>query len=114
MKKVYEHIDFTKVGYYQSILESNDITTSVRNVGAGVAVGEIPFHEIYPELWVVHDEDFERAEEIIAAAKVDAEKQADAKGLEDWTCPDCGEAVEKEFSECWNCGTTRPGFQVVS
>lgn len=28
---------------------------------------------------------------------------------EDWTCPGCGEEIEDQFTECWQCGTGRPG-----
>ena len=25
-----------------------------------------------------------------------------------WTCPDCGERIEPQFTECWNCGASKP------
>jgi hypothetical protein len=25
-----------------------------------------------------------------------------------WQCPDCGEALEGQFSACWHCGALRP------
>ena len=25
-----------------------------------------------------------------------------------WTCPNCGEQVEKNFAACWNCEAERP------
>jgi len=25
-----------------------------------------------------------------------------------WTCADCGEAVEGQFQQCWQCGSERP------
>ena len=25
-----------------------------------------------------------------------------------WTCPKCGEAIEPQFTECWNCGASKP------
>ena len=30
-----------------------------------------------------------------------------------WTCPRCGEDVESQFSECWNCGSERPPESAV-
>ena len=26
-----------------------------------------------------------------------------------WTCPNCGEHIEKQFDACWNCGTSVEG-----
>jgi hypothetical protein len=26
-----------------------------------------------------------------------------------WTCPNCGEKVEEQFTQCWKCGHNRPG-----
>ena len=28
-----------------------------------------------------------------------------------WTCSDCTTVLEEQFTECWACGATRPGFQ---
>jgi predicted RNA-binding Zn-ribbon protein involved in translation (DUF1610 family) len=25
-----------------------------------------------------------------------------------WTCPNCGEQIEKDFAVCWNCEAERP------
>jgi hypothetical protein len=25
-----------------------------------------------------------------------------------WSCPGCGETLEGQFTECWNCGAARP------
>ena len=29
-------------------------------------------------------------------------------GRAPWTCPNCGENLERQFSECWNCQTAHP------
>jgi len=64
-------------------------------------VGEIPFLEAWPELWVA-ELDFDRAQELIETA-------VHGEGLAEplWTCPSCGEEVEGQFTECWNCGHER-------
>lgn len=28
-------------------------------------------------------------------------------GEESWTCPGCSEKIEGQFTECWQCGTSR-------
>jgi ABC-type ATPase with predicted acetyltransferase domain len=25
-----------------------------------------------------------------------------------WSCPNCGEQCESQFTECWKCGASRP------
>lgn len=108
MRKIYEHIEFARVGHYQSILESNGIATLIKNTGASIGTGEIPFTETFPELWVVEDSEYDRAMELL-----EDYQPPDTSDLTDWTCPNCGESVEKQFGECWNCGTDRPGFEAA-
>ena len=60
-------------------------------------MGEVPFFETWPQLWVVNDLDYDRARQLIEAA--DAESPT-----EPWACPSCGEKNEGQFSVCWNCG----------
>jgi len=69
MKKIYEHIDFTMVGLYQSLLESEGITTDIRNYGTSSLSGLIAVGQCYPELWVVNDEDFDKAYELLRRYK---------------------------------------------
>jgi len=69
MKKVYEHIDFTMVGLYQSLLESEGITTDIRNYGASSLSGLVAIGQCYPELWVVEDEDYDKAVELLNRQK---------------------------------------------
>ena len=69
MKKVYENIDFTMVGYYQSLLEGEGINTDVRNSSSSALTGLIGGGQCYPELWVVNDHDFDQACHIICNSK---------------------------------------------
>lgn len=103
MKKIFEHIDFSRVGHFQSILEHAGITTHIKNLGASGASGEIPFHEVWPELWVVDEADYPRAISVL-----ESYEPPETEDLTDWVCQKCKEEVGKEFGECWNCGTIRP------
>lgn len=101
MKKVYESLNFHQVGLRQSLLQEEGIECTIRNQsGAGLA-GEVPFTEVYPELWVTEDADVARALELLAAR---TEALAAAVDLPDWRCPACGETVPGNFETCWNCG----------
>ena len=59
MKELFREFDFTKVGYYQSILESQGLETFVKNRDASSLVGEASIMpDLWPTLCVVHDEDY--------------------------------------------------------
>lgn len=102
MRLVFEHIDFTVVGHMRSILESEGIRTDLRNAGSAGLAGEVPYTQVYPELWVLDNADQDRARAIIRAYR---ESEASAPPPPAWTCPSCGESVDGVFAECWNCGT---------
>ena len=61
MIKVFEDFDVTLVGHYQSVLESNQIATYMKNQFGTSGAGELPFVEVVPQLWVLNDADAERA-----------------------------------------------------
>lgn len=62
-------------------------------------MGEMPFFETWPQLWIINDLDFDRATELIGSA--DTESPADP-----WTCSQCGEQNEGQFAACWSCGAS--------
>ena len=105
MKKVYENLDYSMVGHFQSILESEGIRTEIRNEGGVGLAGEVPFTQVYPELWVLEDRDRSKAEALIE--RYLSELKDNPVGPS-WTCPSCHAEVEGQFSECWNCGTPAP------
>jgi hypothetical protein len=105
MRKIYENVEFTQVGYFQSILEEAGIPSFLKNLGASAGMGEIPFIEVFPELWVVNDEDYERAIEVLEPYY---QPQAEPVNAPNWSCPSCGVEVEGNFEECWKCGSSRP------
>jgi hypothetical protein len=105
MKLVFDHIDFTIVGHLRGLLEEQGIHTEIRNEGGSGAAGELPFTQVYPELWILDNRDEVRARTIIREFR---ESAATPPGP-DWTCPSCHESVDGYFSECWNCGGTPAG-----
>ena len=50
MIKVFEDFDITLVGHYQSMLESHDIATFMKNQFGTSGAGELPFVEVVPQL----------------------------------------------------------------
>lgn len=84
-------------------LANEGIVCLVRNDELSSALGEIPFVEIYPELWVVDDEVLPRARLLLESwLREEAADPGDA-----WSCPRCGETHEAQFGSCWQCGCER-------
>ena len=100
MRKLFDSIDFAKVGHYQSILESHGIETHLKNLTLSSIMGDVPFAEVFPELWVVNDADYDEALRLLQEHRDLVPPRA-----ADWICPNCGEQVPKEFDVCWNCET---------
>ena len=68
MIKVYENFDFSRVGQMQSLLESHGIGTFIRNQYGSSVMGEVPFVEVVPQLYVLRERDVDRAIELFARA----------------------------------------------
>jgi hypothetical protein len=99
--KVFENFDFSRVGQMQSLLESHGIRTFIRNQYGSSVMGEVPFVEVVPQLFVLRERDVERAIQLL---RVDLPLKDDAAN---WLCPECGADVEGVFSLCWQCGGGR-------
>jgi len=107
MKKVYIATNPANAHLLKGVLESMNIQTIVQGEFLWGARGEIPITpETSPSVWVVDDSDYDRAMEIINNFEAE-EKNGDIE-IKEWKCNKCGEANEGQFSECWQCGTSRP------
>lgn len=101
MKELFREPDFTKVGYFQSVLEAEGIATIVRNKHLTMSgLTEIPIPEFFPALCVMDDTDYARAMEIIRLHLTENAKDADLEVA----CPSCGETNPGNFDLCWSCG----------
>jgi hypothetical protein len=101
MIKVFENFDFSRVGQMQSLLESHGIKTFIKNQYGSSVMGEVPFVEVVPQLYVLAKEDVQRARDLL---QLDLPEEDPA---EDWVCPECGIDLEGNFTRCWKCGTGR-------
>jgi lipopolysaccharide biosynthesis regulator YciM len=99
MIKVFEDFDLARVGHFQSVLAASGIRTLLKNQFMSSVMGEIPFVEVLPELWIIDDRDLSRAQELIRDLLA-----RPLEDLPDWTCGNCGTEVASVFSHCWNCG----------
>lgn len=101
MIKVFENFDFSRVGQMQSLLESHDIKTFIKNQYGSSVMGEVPFVEVVPELYVLAEKDVARAQQLLQLDLPVEEPD------EDWVCAECGVDIEGTFERCWKCGSGR-------
>jgi hypothetical protein len=97
MRKVHTAESVIEIAHLRNLLEADGIACVVRNDRLGSVVGEIPFVECWPELWVNRSGDALRARGLIDEALRPAAVAAP------WQCPACGERIEPQFAQCWQC-----------
>ena len=103
MIKVFEDFDITLVGHYQSILESQEIATFVKNQFGTSGAGELPFVEVIPQLFILNEVDAGRAKALIK----ELHDPENLKQAQDWVCPGCDTPQEAAFTHCWKCSMAR-------
>ncbi len=104
MKKlhVFSPYERPQAGMLKELLEVEGISCLLRNDQLSSAIGEIPFVECSPELWVIDDEVYPRARLFL-----DAWLKSETQEHSAWICPMCGENCEGQFNACWSCGALR-------
>lgn len=98
MKKVTSADTVVLINHYKNLLTAEGIAAEIRNEHLNSIYGEMPFTEVWPELWVVNDIDYDRAKQLIDDSIGDESPQ------ESWRCKSCGEDNEGQFAACWKCG----------
>jgi Putative prokaryotic signal transducing protein len=88
-------------GLLKERLEMEGIACLLRNEELFAAMGEIPFWELRPELWIIDEDVLPRAR-LLLQGWLYTPDQAPP-----WTCPECGETLEGQFGACWKCGRRR-------
>ena len=102
MQRVYTSSDPVSAGLVLSVLEAAGIRCLLRNQYLTGALGELPVTECWPQVWVLDERDEQRALRLIAEAL-----PRDGAQGEPWTCGVCGERLEAQFQQCWQCGARR-------
>lgn len=87
----------------KSELEAAGLQCEMRNIFTAGLSPEVPITDTTPELWLVHDEQLDEARRILEVLRSDP-----ASNRPRWTCPQCQEALEPQFTSCWKCGALRP------
>ena len=104
MIKVFEDFELSRVGQFQSVLESEGIRTHLKNQYTSSVLGEIPFVEALPQLWILEDDDLVKAKRLIQELLTSSEEIQP-----EWTCAECNSKVDGVFGRCWKCNTPQPG-----
>lgn len=97
MKKVTSSDSIVTISHYRNLLQSEGIEAVIRNEHLGSILGEMPFQDVWPELWVVNDLDLDRARQLLDNAIIDESP------AENWRCRKCGADNEGQFAACWQC-----------
>jgi rubrerythrin len=103
MKKVFVSQSLIEVEMRKERLEQAGIRCMIKNQRSSGLAGEIPFTEVFPELWVIQDEEYDRARQLL-----EEETELQPMNQDFWTCSRCGERHEGQFGVCWECGQEKP------
>jgi len=102
MKQVFASQDLVEVEMLKECLEHAGIPCTIKNQRTSGLAGMVPFAEVFPELWVLKDEDYDRAKDLLEVRVTGGDATQTP-----WTCSGCGEAHSNAFMACWKCGLER-------
>jgi hypothetical protein len=100
MKLVYTHPSGIMVAQARNALELAGLKCVLRNEYAAGAMGELAPIDVWPELWVLRDRDYDRATLVLAHARAEIQEA-------DWQCGHCGSQSPATFEYCWHCAGER-------
>ena len=98
MKRVSFHNSLVDAAHFKNLLEQAGVRCVIKNAQLSGGLGDIPFLECSPEVWVLDERDLPAAERLLN------EQSRRAGTAPAWRCPHCGESVEGQFAVCWRCG----------
>lgn len=98
MKKLYRAASLPEAHLLRGLLAQAGIPSYVFNENAQGGLGQLPFTEAWPEVWVSEDRDLARAREIVRAFECAPDTACSVR------CPACQEENPGSFQLCWSCG----------
>ena len=99
MKRIFSEPNPIFIYHLKDLLAEKGIATIIKNELLTGGAGELPPTEVWPELWIVDNEDKE-----IAKGIVNEFLQSTKTNPQSWKCQNCGEVIEGQFNICWRCG----------
>ncbi len=100
MFKLYTSANLPDAYIVFNLLQQAGIVARVFNEHAQGGLGEIPFIQVYPEVWVMKEADAEKAQLILATY------ETQALPMETRCCPNCRESNPGSFDICWRCAAS--------
>jgi hypothetical protein len=98
MKRLYTAADLAEAYLVRDMLADAGIRSRILNEHAQGGIGEIPFTQAYPEIWIEREHDMARARKLVT----EFESRTNSDVYVD--CPRCGEENPDNFETCWHCG----------
>lgn len=104
MKKIYTHENRMIVWDVKNVLEAEGFQCIVKNEYAAGAMGDLSPIDVWPELWLCEDCQYEAATRLLKA------KYEYPPPRSEWICQSCHEKNIGSFELCWNCGDNDPAL----
>ena len=101
MKLIARADNTLQASIWADTLRAAGIRCELRNTALAGALGEIPFLECAPQLWITNDHEEARAQDILQQLRHPVSGPP-------WQCGACGEYLEPQFGSCWRCQAARP------
>jgi hypothetical protein len=98
MKRVFRAASLIQVAHARNVLLTAGIQSELRNQYLAGALGDLPMLETWPQLFVEDDDESAALRALARAAEAPT-------GLP-WTCEQCSERLEPQFTHCWRCGAS--------
>jgi len=98
-KRLTASFDTIFLAHVENLLRQAGIPAEQRNQFSAGGLGELPAMDVMPELWVEATA-YTKADDILS--QVIRDRDINEKPV--WICPQCGESIEGQFSQCWQCG----------
>jgi hypothetical protein len=102
MQRLYQAADRIEAQLLSDFLDHHLVDNAILGDYLSGALGELPA-DIYPSVWVVHDDDLARGRELLRRFLADSARDVGHS----WVCHGCGELIDGSFDLCWRCGGDR-------
>ena len=103
MKLIHTAKHPTEAHLIRGMLEAEGVRALVKGDQLYGAYGELP---VLPTVWIFDPAADTEANRLVGEFLRGTPAQRHRH--ERWTCTGCGETLEGQFTDCWNCGEPRP------
>ncbi|AXR07518.1 putative signal transducing protein [Salinimonas sediminis] len=104
MQKLFGSDDRFLIQRLRSELEAAGIPYLMKNEYVAGAVGELPWHDIQQEVWLIDESWAHQAGKVVESLSGDGRCFCENS---DWQCSQCNELNEGAFAICWQCQATK-------